>query len=190
MPSALVIAPHPDDEVLGCGGTILKLAAQGWAVDVVWCTNTNEFDPEAVTDTLGLRSYHGFIAPDHSLERIDLVGALAEHLTEPYDRVYLPYRHDPIADHRAAFHAAWAVVKRWRGEILEYEVPSQTEHAPVPFAPNVIEDIDADEKARAFVALYPGERTDDRNAHSIAVLAAMRGMGHHAEAFHLVRCRR
>lgn len=25
----LVIAPHPDDETLGCGGTLLKLAAQG-----------------------------------------------------------------------------------------------------------------------------------------------------------------
>ena len=33
-----VIAPHPDDEVLGCGGTIARLAAAGRQVDVVTVT--------------------------------------------------------------------------------------------------------------------------------------------------------
>lgn len=35
MNTALVIAAHPDDEVLGCGATIARLAAEGWDVHVL-----------------------------------------------------------------------------------------------------------------------------------------------------------
>ncbi|NNC52551.1 MAG: PIG-L family deacetylase, partial [Erythrobacter sp.] len=34
----LVVAPHPDDEVLGCGGTMARLAAEGHAVHVLVAT--------------------------------------------------------------------------------------------------------------------------------------------------------
>lgn len=35
MNTALVIAAHPDDEVLGCGATIARLVAEGWNVHVL-----------------------------------------------------------------------------------------------------------------------------------------------------------
>jgi LmbE family N-acetylglucosaminyl deacetylase len=35
----LVIAPHPDDEILGCGGTLYQLAKQGALIKVVIATN-------------------------------------------------------------------------------------------------------------------------------------------------------
>lgn len=35
MKTALVVAAHPDDEVLGCGGAIARMADEGWAVDVL-----------------------------------------------------------------------------------------------------------------------------------------------------------
>ena len=35
----LVIAPHPDDEVLGCGGTIVKLVALGYSVSVLYLSS-------------------------------------------------------------------------------------------------------------------------------------------------------
>src|SRR5258705_10667421 len=39
MASILVIGPHPDDEELGMGGTIIRLASQGHRVHVVDMTN-------------------------------------------------------------------------------------------------------------------------------------------------------
>ncbi len=40
----LVIAPHPDDEVLGCGGTIAKHVSKGDEVD--WCIVTDAYQPD------------------------------------------------------------------------------------------------------------------------------------------------
>jgi LmbE family N-acetylglucosaminyl deacetylase len=39
MASILVIGPHPDDQELGMGGTVLKLASQGHTVHLVDMTN-------------------------------------------------------------------------------------------------------------------------------------------------------
>ena len=39
MKKVIVIAPHPDDETLGCGGTILKHIAKGYSV--YWLIITN-----------------------------------------------------------------------------------------------------------------------------------------------------
>lgn len=36
---AIVVSPHPDDETLGAGGTILKLISQG--EEIVWLNVTN-----------------------------------------------------------------------------------------------------------------------------------------------------
>lgn len=45
---ALVIGAHPDDNEVGCGGTIAKLTQQGWDVTFIVCTNGNKgsHDPD------------------------------------------------------------------------------------------------------------------------------------------------
>ena len=45
-----IIAPHPDDEVLGCGGTIYKLVKSGAEVFVAILTNASKTDPVKYTD--------------------------------------------------------------------------------------------------------------------------------------------
>ena len=35
----LVVAAHPDDEILGCGGTLAKLSSQGSIIKTIFMTN-------------------------------------------------------------------------------------------------------------------------------------------------------
>jgi LmbE family N-acetylglucosaminyl deacetylase len=52
---ALVIAAHPDDEVLGCGGTILALRRRGYTVNVAFMTDG---ESSRRTNDLPLRREH------------------------------------------------------------------------------------------------------------------------------------
>jgi LmbE family N-acetylglucosaminyl deacetylase/glycosyltransferase involved in cell wall biosynthesis len=123
--SALVLAPHYDDEVLGCGGLILQLVRAGAAVRVLFLTDSAG-GREAIADraayrtqrreeagraaaALGLTGWEGLELPD---------GALGEHL-------------EVTADHRAAFAALHRVLTPLRGRpeevlgplrVLLYEV--------------------------------------------------------------------
>ena len=43
MNKILILSPHPDDETLGCGGTILKYKKKGWKIDIIFFTKmTND----------------------------------------------------------------------------------------------------------------------------------------------------
>src|SRR4051794_15338464 len=49
----LVIAPHPDDETLGCGGTLLKHKAAG--DEIIWCIVTVGYEPRVSAEFLANR---------------------------------------------------------------------------------------------------------------------------------------
>jgi N-acetylglucosamine malate deacetylase 1 len=124
--SALVLAPHPDDETFGCGGTIRMLSHSGVAVDVAFLTRGEQglesmaeqplegssrlaeirsCEARAACDVLGVRNVHFLNGLDQrlgeSLEVEELIhGLLHEH---QYPRVFCPWPHDAHEDHRAAF---------------------------------------------------------------------------------------
>ena len=80
----LVFAPHPDDETLGCGGTIARAVSEGASVEVVWITSggsghkkgnrdpkiAKQREKEALSAAkiLGVSKSHFFREPDGSIE--------------------------------------------------------------------------------------------------------------------------
>jgi LmbE family N-acetylglucosaminyl deacetylase len=141
--SALIIAPHPDDESIGCGGTALLLRSQGVGVSVLFLTSgegaspsvpaeqvwaVREAEATAAAGLLGLES-RGFLRlPDGRLgESTDgaakAVAAAIAGLR--FDRIYLPHPDEEHPDHAAclpilaAAHRQLGIGEPW---LLGYEV--------------------------------------------------------------------
>src|SRR5688500_14641573 len=115
-----VIAPHPDDEVLGCGGTVYLRACRGERVNVVFLTSgehgmthlhppeawrIREREAEAAAAVLKVERVTFLRRPDYRLQE-DLAGAAAAlapvlHREQP-DILYLPHESDGHPDHMAS----------------------------------------------------------------------------------------
>ena len=147
----LVVAPHQDDESLGCGGLIARLRAGGQEISVVFISdgsgshrNSASYPPErlkalrereAVTALgilgvdaravtfLGLRDRFVPFPGDPAFE--DAVDRFCRYWqARPADTVLLPWRHDPARDHQASWHIAHAALSRVAPEtrVLEYPI--------------------------------------------------------------------
>ena len=119
--NVLVIAPHPDDEVLGCGATMARHAAQGDQVYVLVVTRgiPELFPPEEIERTRQeLRVAHGILGVadslflDYPAPKLDTVPEykLAESISEVIhnvrpDVLYLPHRGDIHKDHKVVYSA-------------------------------------------------------------------------------------
>jgi LmbE family N-acetylglucosaminyl deacetylase len=135
----LVVAPHPDDETLGCGGTIAKLRALGARVDVVVCTDGSRSHRHLMSAqelrtrraeevvracaVLGVDAAHvhrlGIGDGELASHEAPAARAIAEILAAgTFARVVLPFRNDGVADHEAAHRAgitAMSLARRGRG---------------------------------------------------------------------------
>jgi LmbE family N-acetylglucosaminyl deacetylase len=117
----LVLAPHPDDETLGCGGTLCRHADRGDCIDVVFLTSgelglkkfprekawqIREAEALKAGHILGLGHCHFLRGPDWLLQ--DNLRAMAKALrpilkqTAP-ELIYLPHPGDGHPDHRASW---------------------------------------------------------------------------------------
>lgn len=159
----LVVAAHPDDEVLGCGGTIAKWAAEGREVFVLIMADGETSRPEATTDDIIDRLQAALAAgqvlgatvdrlgfADNRMDGamlLDVVQRIEEriHATRP-TTVLTHHGGDVNVDHRVVHQAVLAACRPQPGhcvrELLYFEVPSSTEWAtPDTFAPNYFVDI-------------------------------------------------
>jgi len=209
----LVIAPHPDDEVLGCGGTIKKNVKAG--NDVFLCIVTKAYIPDWSEDfiksrskeiassskALGIKKVYFLDLPTVKLDTIpqkDLnfkIGTIVSKV-DP-DILFIPFVGDLNHDHRLVF-AAGLVAARPLGnkikKILAYETPSETEWGTKPFLSNTYIDITEtlDYKLKA-MACYKSEirpYPHPRSLESLAILAKKRGTEagiSAAEVFILIR---
>lgn len=174
----LVVAAHPDDEVLGVGGTLARLARGGAKTHVVYLatgiTGRHEATSQAGAEIdaltgdarraaalLGVSTQTFLGLPDNRLDtvpRMDIVRELNILLDRLRPDVVFTHHHgDYNWDHRAAHEATVMACRACPGEVhpatlLTYEVPSSTEraiqHSGTVFLPTVYVDIAADLDAK------------------------------------------
>lgn len=138
---ALVIAPHPDDEAIGCGGQIRLHVLAGDEVEVLLLTGGELGRPgEDPEETALIRIHEAYEAsavlgstvvkyfryPDGSLQASgELVNDIAALIAERKpDRIYVPWYKDGHADHRAAADAVKYCLEKsiFSPEVWAYEV--------------------------------------------------------------------
>lgn len=203
----LVVAPHPDDESLGCGGSLVKHCAHGDSIKVVFLTagEKGDFDRRygdeyvkqrrsdavkalaklGVSDCLFLDlPDQGLTAQREILER-KLTSVLKEYLPT---LIYAPSPWEPHHDHRTAFYAVYNLVREIvRPPVLAlYEVG-----APLIF-PDVVVDVTTEmARKREAIASYRTEHHYQDYQTIIEALNIHRTYGldrsvRHAEAFTLL----
>lgn len=157
MKNVLVVAAHPDDEVLGCGATIARLAHEGWAVHVVivaeGATSRNVMrDPavheqelselarcaEVANGILGAASVKLLSLPDNRMDGMELLDVvkIVEAEIERHRPIMVLTHHagDVNVDHRVLHDAVITACRPQPGHpvrtLLFFEVPSSTEWRP------------------------------------------------------------
>ena len=204
MTSILVISPHPDDETLGCGGTLLKHVSCADSIHWLIVTemqvgqgfssldlSTRAKEIDSVQKVYGFSSVTHLGFPTTGLDQIalsDLVQSISEVITEILPAVlYLPFGGDAHSDHRIVFDSVVASAKWFRQpsirKILAYETLSETDIVSrltdEPFKPNVfVEMTDFLQTKIDIMELYKsefGQFPFPRSEQAIRSLAAYRG---------------
>jgi len=166
----LILAAHPDDEVLGCGGTISKLVESGSVVHVAFLSD-GVFSREGILqdqlikkearcvaakkacDILGVKTVSFGNMPDNrmdSFDLLDVVKAVEKLVNEcKPEMIFTHHSGDVNIDHRVCHNAVVTACRPQVGcpvkTILSFEVPSSTEWqiaSSMPmFSPNWFVDI-------------------------------------------------
>lgn len=166
----LVVAAHPDDEVLGCGASIAKHKSRG---DTVWVlilgegitSRRNLSENQKIKALASLKrdaeSAHKILKtdrlifknfPDNSFDCVPLLEIIhkVEEAAEKFkpDVIYTHHGGDVNVDHRRVTEAVEAAVRPYRStvkEVLAFEIPSSSEcnfSKRPAFRPNVFCEID------------------------------------------------
>ena len=196
----LIIAVHPDDETLGCGGTLLKHKAKGDEIHWLICTTidenhsyyeTRKKEIEKVTELYDFDSVHNLRLKTMQVDEYsmsELVGKISKVISEIEPNIiYLPFKGDVHSDHRKIFEASYSCTKSFRypfiKKIYMMEILSETEFAPSTkedsFIPNVFVDIsDFIDKKLEIMQIFKSEIAEHpfpRNERNIKALATFRG---------------
>lgn len=204
MKKILVIAPHPDDELLGAGGMILKNLKAGHEVYVCVVTigtpplftnielnKKNQQDAVACHKAMGITKTYFLDFPSTMLEsipRYELNGKILDVVRDVQpEEVYIPHYGDMQKDHQMVADAAMVAVRPKYfpqvKRVYAYETLSETGwNAPSVanvFIPNVwidISDVLEDKlKALSYYTLQISDYPDPRSVEAVRALAMYRG---------------
>jgi LmbE family N-acetylglucosaminyl deacetylase len=199
----LVIAPHPDDEVLGVGGTLFRRKEEGHSLAWLIVTSmdvrhgwtkkqidTRKLEIQKVSELYAFTEVFELGLPTTQIDEVpmkQLVGAIsAVFASYQPNEVFVPHWGDVHSDHRVVFKAVASSCKLFRNpsvnRILAYEIPSETDFGLIPnesFVPNVFIDISPylDKKIGA-MGIYEselGQHPFPRSKESIHAVAVARG---------------
>lgn len=204
MSNILVVSAHPDDEILGVGGTLLKHKCKGDRL--FWLITTNIFEEKGfsrervvsrqleidhVAAKLNIEKVLKLSYPTMSLSSSSLISMVPEisaffNDIKP-ETIYCLNRSDAHSDHRVTFDAVMACTKSFRYPFIKkvymYECISETEFAPAlpekVFIPNHYVDITAFiEEKLEIMKIYESEidcPPFPRSLENIKALALFRG---------------
>ncbi len=187
--SALIVAPHADDEILGCGGYISQNIDKDIHVIVVANrVNDNTSDMQTLSMKYGI-TYHLLNYTDERLDTVsssDIIKDIEKiYLTIKPDVVFIPFDGDISSDHAAVHRSARIAFRKIQQfqptECLCYEVPSSTGQGDKPFFPNAYLTLDKKDVDWKWNMLneYTSEIRDYPNPRSqtgIETYARFRGM--------------
>lgn len=197
--NVLVVAPHPDDETLGAGGTLLRLKDQGARLHWLLVTSAagggyddayvarQKSQVEAVRDAYPFDALHWLGLPASQLYRadraslIDRMRALIAEIRP--ETVFVPHAHDAHDDHGAVHHATLAACKSFHmtglgvRRVLAMEILSETDAAPPAaaraFLPTVTIDISAQLARKSeILQLYTSELQVGYGPRNVAAVEA------------------
>lgn len=202
--NVLVIAVHPDDETLGCGGTLLKHKDSGDNIYWLIVTRANQritSIPNIVTlqqnyikEVADNYKFDGWKQLDFLTTELDMystgeiVFSVSSYINEiKPDIIYLNHYSDIHSDHKITFEAVMSCTKNFRypfiKKMLLFETLSETEFAPAigsnAFSPNVFNDITKFiDKKLEIMKLFTTEQMEEplpRAMSSIKALGRYRG---------------
>ncbi|MCE2613625.1 PIG-L family deacetylase [Flavobacteriaceae bacterium D16] len=202
--TVIIVSAHPDDEILGAGGTLMKHRDQGDIIN--WLIVTNIFEHQGyskeriesrqaeidtISEKLGINKVYKLDYPTMSLSTStlkDMIPRISQVFLEVKPQIlYCLNRSDAHSDHRFVFDAVMACTKSFRypflREVLMYECISETEFAPIlpekVFQPNCFIDISKYLEAKIeLMRVYEsemGEHPFPRSERNITALATFRG---------------
>lgn len=217
--NVLIISPHPDDETLGAGGTLLKFKDAGHRI--FWLNVTNmktEYGYSAervaernkeiqkVKEAFGFDGFWNLEMEPAGMDKYEM-GVLVSQFKRVFEEVkpellLIPYRYDVHSDHRVIFDTVYSCTKSFRAPYLKtvlcMEILSETDQVQCEsgFTPNVFIDISQYvEKKIEIMNIYKSEidvAPFPRNENAIKGLAAYRGATsyyEYSESFYLVKSR-
>lgn len=169
MKKILIVAAHPDDEILGCGGTVASMVEKGYeAYSLILgegiTSRNNEAESEIREDqiqdlkqqmlraneVIGVKKVYNFDFPDNrfdSISLLDLIKKVEEIKSQIMpDIIFTHFKNDLNIDHRKTLEAVLTASRPMKEEtvktIYSFEVLSSTEwNYPTTFSPNVFFDI-------------------------------------------------
>lgn len=213
----MVVSPHPDDETLGAGGTLLKYKELGHEIYWLNITNVREeygyslekvnkrnYEINSVNNSYIFDGFYNIELEPAGLDKYSMSELICKtseviNLIKP-DIIILPYRYDIHSDHKIVFDCLFSCTKSFRYPsikmVLSMEIPSETDFASPEnsFAPNYYVDISEQlDKKIEIMKTYDNEmdiHPFPRSIQNIKALATVRGATagvKYAEAFMLIK---